>query len=85
MEGYIAIVLRRDSETYHAEIVDIPGLECSAPTVEAALHGARVQLRRRENDGGDLPDPRPSHEMIEEVERRSAVAGACLCSDRLAA
>ena len=85
MEGYIAIVSRRDNETYRAEVVGVPGLEYLAPTVEEALHGARVRLRRREDEGGDMPDPRPSHDMIDEVERRSAVAGACLRSDRMAA
>lgn len=85
MNGYITIVSRRDDETYRAEIVDVPGLDFLASTVEEALHGARIQLRRHQEEGADLPAPRPSHHMIAEVERRSAIAGACLRSDRKAA
>lgn len=85
MKGYITVVLRRADETYRAEVIDIPGLNCQAASVEEALHGARSKLRRREENGGVLPLPRPSHEMFGEVERRSGIAGACLRSDRMAA
>lgn len=84
MRGYIAVVNRRGDESYHAEVVGIPGCECQAPTVEEALHGAKETLRRLAESGQDLPEPRPSHEMIAEVSRRSAVAGACLRGARAA-
>lgn len=84
MKGYITIVTRHEDDSYRAEIVDVPGCSCEAPTVEEALHGAKASLRRVSESGADLPDPRPSHHMISEVERRSAIAGACLRHDRAA-
>lgn len=78
MRGYIAVVSRQNDETYCAEVVGIAGCECQAATVDEALHGAKETLRRLAESGRDLPEPRPSHDMISEVSRRSAVAGACL-------
>ncbi|MFA7429083.1 MAG: hypothetical protein WCZ23_02885 [Rhodospirillaceae bacterium] len=59
-------------------MVGVPGCECRAATVEGALHGAKETLRRHVEAGRELPEPRPSHDMIAEVSRRAAVAGACL-------
>lgn len=78
MRGYIAVVNRHGADSYRAEVVGVPGCECRANTVEEALHGAKQILRRYAESGRDLPEPRPSHEMIAEVSHRSAVAGACL-------
>lgn len=84
MRGYIAVVNRQSDDTYRAEVVGVSGCECRAATVEEALHGAKETLRRFAESGRDLPEPRPSHDMISEVSRRSAVAGACLRGMRAA-
>lgn len=84
MRGYIAVVNRQSDESYRAEVVGVSGCECRAATVEEALHGAKETLRRLAESGRDLPEPRPSHDMIAEVSRRSAVAGACLRGARAA-
>ena len=85
MKGYITVITRHDDETYRAEVVDIPGCHCAAPTVEEALAGANSELRRLAETGRDLPDPRPSVHMLTEVESRSAIAGACLSAGRAVA
>lgn len=78
MRGYIAVVNRHTDETYHAEVVGVPGCGCQGATVEEALHGAKETLRRHAESGADLPEPRSSLDLVAEVSRRSAVAGACL-------
>ncbi len=89
MKGYITIVRRDRDDGYQAEVLGVPGCKCSAPTVDEALHAATQSLRRRavemQEEGRDLPAPRPSHDMISEVARRSAVAGACLREPKLSA
>lgn len=85
MKGYITVISRREDDSYHAEVIDIPGCDCAAPTVEEALSGARSELRRLVGTGQDLPAPRPSVHMLGEVERRAAIAGACLRADRAVA
>jgi len=85
MKGYIAVVARNDDDAYRAEVVDVPGCDHEAATVEEALYGAEQTLRRMAESGEDLPQPRPSLHMIQEVERRSAVAGACLRNYRAVA
>lgn len=84
MRGYITVVKRQDDESYKAEVVGVPGCECRAATVDEALHEAKETLRRYAESGRALPEPRPSHEMIAEVTRRAAVAGACLRGHRAA-
>lgn len=82
MKGYITIVRRAKDDAYKAEVLGVPDCECLAPTVDEALHAANQHLRRRATEltenGGELPQPRPSHEMIAECARHQAVAGACL-------
>lgn len=85
MKGYITVISRRADETYHADVIDIPGCDCAAPTVEEALAGANAELRRLAGTGRDLPAPRPSVHMLSEVESRAAIAGACLSAGRAVA
>lgn len=85
MKGYITVITRREDDSYRAEVIDIPGCHCAAPTVEEALAGANAELRRRAEAGQNLPDPRPSVHMLTEVENRAAIAGACLSAGRAVA
>lgn len=89
MKGYITIVRRGQDDAYQAEVLGVPNCKCSAPTVDEALHAANQHLQRRAselNDNGmELPRPRPSHDMFAEVSKREAVAGACLRAPKLSA
>lgn len=89
MKGYITIVRRARNDAYQAEVLGVPDCKATASTVGEALDAANKTLRRRaaelNTQGMPLPQPRPSHDMIIEVSKRSAVAGACLRAPTLSA
>lgn len=89
MKGYITIVRRGQNDAYQAEVLGVPDCKATAATVDEALDAANKTLRRRATElntqGMALPQPRPSHDMIAEVSKRSAVAGACLRAPQLSA
>lgn len=82
MKGYFAIVRRTAADDYLVEFPDLPGCRCEAATVDDAFSTAEQALRTHADElrrrGEDLPQPRPSHEMMAVAARHAGVAAACL-------
>ncbi len=82
MNGYIAVVMRRQDAGYRVEFPDLPGCRASAPSVEDAIARAErvlgIYAAGLHRQGRTLPQGRPALELLVESDRLGAVAGVCL-------
>ncbi|WP_299443476.1 hypothetical protein [uncultured Rhodospira sp.] len=77
MKGHI-VVVSHHADGYHADVVGVRNCGAVGPTVDDAVNEASKALNALARGGASLPAPRPSIAMLDEVERRDGVAGACL-------
>jgi len=73
VEGYFAMVTR-NGESYRLHVPELETDDEAYATVEDALHEAKRTIQSAD----DLPDPRPSIELIGEAAKLKAVAAVCV-------